>query len=75
MSTSKLPTIYLVSDGTGRTCETVVQAVLIQFEGERVRLVRKPGVRRPSEITELMKQAAGERAVVFYVGPPAGQPV
>jgi regulator of PEP synthase PpsR (kinase-PPPase family) len=66
MSKPNLPTIYLVSDGTGRTCETVVQSVLVQFQDEKVRLVRKAGVRRPTDITELMEQAAGERAVVFY---------
>lgn len=60
------PTIFLVSDGTGRTCETVVRSVLVQFPEEQVRLVRKAGIRRPADVVDVVREAAAERALVFY---------
>jgi regulator of PEP synthase PpsR (kinase-PPPase family) len=59
-------TIYLVSDGTCRTCEQVVRAVLVQFNQISVRLIRKPQVRRPEVVRSLIEQAAEEHALVFY---------
>jgi regulator of PEP synthase PpsR (kinase-PPPase family) len=65
--TDKEPrTIYLLSDGTCRTCEAVVKAVLVQFDDTDVRVVRKANVRRPETVTELVRKAADEHAVVFY---------
>jgi regulator of PEP synthase PpsR (kinase-PPPase family) len=58
--------IYLVSDGTCRTCETVVKAVLVQFKDVHVRVVRKANVRRSATVTELIRKAAEDRALVFY---------
>jgi len=59
-------TIYLVSDGTCRTCENVVRAVLVQFNRVDVQLVKKAHVRRPDTVRELIRRAADEHAVVFY---------
>jgi regulator of PEP synthase PpsR (kinase-PPPase family) len=66
MSPDEPRTIYLLSDGTCRTCEQVVQAVLLQFGDANVRIVRKANVRRPSTVHHLIEQAASERALVFY---------
>jgi regulator of PEP synthase PpsR (kinase-PPPase family) len=66
VSAAELRTIYLLSDGTCRTCEQVVQAVLVQFKDAQVRIVRKPNVRRPETVSNLIAQAAAERALVFY---------
>ena len=59
-------TIYLISDGTCRTCEQVVKAVLLQFESPHVNLVRKANVRRAQTVANLIEQAAADGAVVFY---------
>lgn len=59
-------TIYLLSDGTCRTCEQVVRAVLVQFDRVSVRLVRKAQVRRPETVKSLIEKAAAEQAAVFY---------
>ncbi len=59
-------TIYLLSDGTCRTCEQVVRAVLVQFSQINVRLLRKANVRRPETVRSLVKKAAAEDALVFY---------
>ena len=66
MASKKRHCIYLVSDGTCRTCETVVKAVLVQFEEAQVRIVRKANVRRPETVKELMRRAANDGALVFY---------
>ncbi len=58
--------LYLISDGTCRTCETIVRAVLVQFPDSPVQLVRKANVRRPETVRELIRRAADERALVFY---------
>lgn len=66
MAADAARTIYLVSDGTCRTCEQVVRAVLVQFVDENVRLVRKQNVRRSDTVHALVEQAAAERALIFY---------
>lgn len=58
--------IYLVSDGTCRTCEQVVKAVLVQFAGAEAQLVRKAKVRRPETVRAIVEHAARDRALVFY---------
>ncbi|UCE59812.1 MAG: kinase/pyrophosphorylase [Phycisphaerales bacterium] len=65
MSEEKLHTVYLVSDGTCRTCEQVIKATLVQFE-EDVHIVRKAKVRRPKTVWDLVKRAADDGALVFY---------
>jgi regulator of PEP synthase PpsR (kinase-PPPase family) len=59
-------TIFIVSDGTCRTCEQVVKAVLVQFENRSPRLIREANVRRPARVVKIVKQAAKARATVFY---------
>ncbi len=66
MPTQKPFLLYLVSDGTCRTCEHVVRAVLMQFAKVPVRLVRKPNVHEPATVEKLVQSAADARAVVFY---------
>ena len=70
-------TIYLVSDGTCRTCETVVQAILVQFDNINVRLVRKANVRKPDTVRKLIRRAGEKQALVFYtlVCPPAREAI
>lgn len=66
MTSDEPHTIYLVSDGTCRTCEQVVEAALVQFDPGNLRLVRKANVRRANTISDLIKEAAENRAMVFY---------
>ncbi len=66
MSASAPRTVYLVSDGTCRTCEQVVRAVLVQFDSRDVRLVRKANVCRPETVVEVVRAAASEHALIFY---------
>ena len=66
MADESRKTIYLVSDGTCRTCETVVRAVLVQFKDADVRIVQKPEVRRPETVVQVVEEAAQAGALLFY---------
>lgn len=66
MTGGELRTIYLVSDGTCRTCEQVIRAVLVQFDALQVRVTREAGVRDAERVRSIIAQAARESAVVFY---------
>ncbi|MGD8453058.1 MAG: pyruvate, water dikinase regulatory protein [Phycisphaerae bacterium] len=66
MAGANTQTIYLISDGTCRTCDTVVKAVLVQFDRADVRIVRKAHVRRPQKVLELVRKAAEDDAIIFY---------
>lgn len=65
-SKQKSRIIYVVSDGTGRTCQQVLQAALVQYEDEPVRLAIKPGVRSGSQAEAIVSEAAAEDALIFF---------
>lgn len=58
--------IYLVSDGTCRTCEQVVTAVLLQFPHEGVTMIRRPKVRDRAAAEAVIREAASQQGIVFY---------
>ncbi|HEB61340.1 MAG TPA: kinase/pyrophosphorylase [Phycisphaeraceae bacterium] len=59
-------TFFVVSDGTGRTCQTVLKAALVQYPEEPIQLVIKPNVRTPEEAQAIVVEAAEADAVLFY---------
>ena len=66
MARPRMPTIYVVSDGRGDTGTRLVKAALVQFEGQKYRLIRKANVRTAEKAREIVAKAAESRAVVFY---------
>jgi hypothetical protein len=66
MTDPKESTIYIVSDGRGDTCNQLVRAALVQFQGQHHRLVRRAEVRSPQAVEEILHKAAAEHALVFY---------
>ena len=57
--------IFVVSDGTGETGAAAVRAVMLQFQDPwRLRIFG--GVRHPSEVKRVMKQAADANALVVF---------
>ena len=66
MTASKRRSIYVISDSTGETGAKVVQAALLQFRHEQVRLRIFSNVRDPNAIIETVDQAAAEGALVVY---------
>jgi regulator of PEP synthase PpsR (kinase-PPPase family) len=59
-------TIFVVSDGRGDTCNQLVRAALVQFEGQRYRILRKSEVRTTKQVKDIVKGAAKGHAIIFY---------
>lgn len=66
MARPRIPKIYVVSDGRGETCSQLVKAALVQFEGQRYRILRRANVRSPEQVRRIVKKAGEVGAVVFY---------
>lgn len=58
--------IYVISDSTGETGAKVVQAALLQFHHEHVRMRIFSNVRNPERLAEVIDQAVGEEALIVY---------
>ena len=63
---NQLPTIYIISDGTGETASTMVQAAVIQFPEQEVHLVRCKNIRTEDQVENLIAQIAEKKG--FIVG-------
>ena len=66
MGETKMPVLFVVSDGRGETCGQVLKAALLQFEGQDFELIVRPDIRTPEQITEVIREAAGRKACLFY---------
>ena len=66
MPAERLPTLYVVSDGRGQTSATVLQAALVQFQGQRHTIVREANVRTVEQVEAIVDAAARTHGVVFY---------
>lgn len=58
--------VFLVSDATGKTCRTVVDAALAQFKSTDVVLEPVPQVRTVAQVEELFERAAAVNGIVIY---------
>ena len=63
---ARSPQIFVVSDGRGETCSQVLDASLVQFEGERRRIRRHSDVRTAAQVEAIVRQASSLHAVIFY---------
>lgn len=66
MSADGRRSIYVISDSTGETGAKVVQAALLQFRHEQVRLRILSNMRDPKALEEAIDRAAAEGALVVY---------
>lgn len=57
---------YLLSDGTGETAETILNAAITQFRKDNVRLKRIGHVLTESQVCTQLDNAEKERALVFF---------
>ncbi len=57
---------YLLSDATGETAETIVEAALTQFKSEVVHLRRVSNIRTEKQVYELLPEAKALNAMVFF---------
>jgi len=66
MNADSLPVVFVVSDGRGVTCSQVLQAALVQFEGQNFEMVVRPEVRTREQVTAVVQEAADRQASIFY---------
>ena len=66
MTTDTRRAIYVISDSTGETGAKVVQAALLQFHHEQVRLRIFSNVRDTAVLLRTVDRAAAENALVVY---------
>lgn len=66
MVTQKRVNIFIVSDGTGATAESVVTSVMVQFRSAQVNLKRFPFTRTEDQIKEIIKQAPAGKCVIVF---------
>ncbi len=58
--------VFAVSDATGKTCETVVQAALTQFTTTQITLETYSNVRTLKKIHEILQRASMVNGVIIY---------
>jgi regulator of PEP synthase PpsR (kinase-PPPase family) len=66
MERSKLPAIFLVSDGRAETANQVLKAAAVQFSDQDYRCFRHPNVRTREEVVRIVAEAEKMDAVIFY---------
>lgn len=59
-------TIFVVSDGTGRTAQQAVQAALAQFPGAEVKIMVRPKVRTKARALEIVCEAAAAGGFIVH---------
>ena len=63
---SKPLSIVILSGGTGRTGEQVVQSALAQFDNPNVKIVLKPRVQTPKAALKVIDAAQAKRAILCH---------
>ncbi len=58
--------VYAISDATGKTCETVVQAALSQFKTTRIILKTISNVRSLKQINKVVEMALAVDGIIIY---------
>ena len=64
--TNQLPTIYIISDGTGETASTMVQAAVIQFPEQEVHLVRCKNIRTENQVENIIDQISEKKGFIVH---------
>jgi [pyruvate, water dikinase]-phosphate phosphotransferase / [pyruvate, water dikinase] kinase len=59
-------TIFVVSDGTGRTAEQALMAALTQFPNTKVEIILKQEVRTESQIEAIMPEIQEARGIIVH---------
>jgi regulator of PEP synthase PpsR (kinase-PPPase family) len=59
-------TVWIVSDATGATAERMVRSALVQFQDAPVHLVRRGQVRTAEQVCAVVREAAGQEALVLH---------
>ncbi|HSV30727.1 MAG TPA: kinase/pyrophosphorylase, partial [Atribacteraceae bacterium] len=58
--------IFVISDGTGRTAHTVVEAALAQFELPRVNVLRFNNIKNKEEVFSIFDMVRHQKDIIVY---------
>lgn len=58
--------IFVVSDGSGKTAERMLRAALAQFEDASPRVLQRRNVRTQAQVREVVEEAAGQKSLVVH---------
>ena len=61
-----MKTIYILSDGTGRTAEQSLKAALTQFSTAKVEIILKPDIRSDSQLEPLIAEVKAAGGMVVH---------
>jgi regulator of PEP synthase PpsR (kinase-PPPase family) len=59
-------TVYILSDSSGETAESVARAALVQFPPGRASIYRLPQIRSTDQLKGLFQQMSAQRAIIAY---------
>jgi len=59
-------TVYILSDSSGETAESVARAALVQFPPGRASIYRLPQIRSTDQLKGLIQQVSAHRAIIAY---------
>jgi len=60
------PTVYIISDSTGETAQTVVNAALSQFDSDDIKLKLFAHIESKKDITGIISQINKEKGFIVY---------
>jgi len=58
--------VFIISDGTGRTAEQVLNAALVQFENSKVKTIIYPHVITEKQIREIIAEASLTKSLIAF---------
>ena len=61
-----MSTIYVISDGTGRTAQQAVKAALTQFKGSNPEIKRYGNILNIQQVMEVVSWAKAEKAIIIH---------
>jgi hypothetical protein len=61
-----MPTIYVISDGTGRTAQQAVKAALTQFKGSNPEIKRYGDILNIEQVMWIVSHAKAEKAIIIH---------
>jgi regulator of PEP synthase PpsR (kinase-PPPase family) len=61
-----MPTIYVISDGTGRTAQQAVKAALTQFKGSNPEIKRYGDILNIQQVMQVVSCAKAEKAIIIH---------
>ncbi|MGM0368821.1 MAG: pyruvate, water dikinase regulatory protein [Bacillota bacterium] len=58
--------VFVLSDFTGKTAETIIDSVIVQFEVEEIEIERFPDISNVEQLEDIINEAKAEGAVIAY---------